>query len=97
MWREVQWFQKLMDVPVKTALYIVTLGNAEILGISDVTGSVREGKSADILLLGKNPLEDLSALRDIDCMFAQGRFIAEPRPKRMPEIERQLDKLTEEL
>lgn len=97
MWREVQWFQKLMDVPAKTALFIATLGNAQILGIDGITGSLSEGKSADILLLEKNPLEDLSSLRDIACMFAQGRYIAEPRPKRMPEIERQLDKLTEEL
>ena len=97
MWREVLWFQKTVDVPAETALRLATLGNAEILGLGEVTGSLREGKSADILLLGKNPLEDLSSLRDIDCMFAQGRFIAKPRPKRMPEIERQLDKLTEEL
>ena len=97
MWREVQWFHKLIDVPAETALFTATLGNAQILGIDGITGSLCEGKSADILLLNKNPLEDLSALRDIACMFAQGRCIARPRPKRLPEIERQLDKLTEEL
>lgn len=97
MWREVLWFRKMMDVSANKALFIATLGNAEILGIGDTAGSLRAGKSADILLLEKNPLDDLSALRDIAYMFAQGRFIAKPRPKRMPEIEKQLDKLTEEL
>ena len=97
MWREVLWFEKCMNISAAEALYTATLGNARILGVGDETGSIREGKSADILLLEGNPIADLTALRDIDCMFAQGRFISHPKPKRLPAIEAQLDRLTEEL
>lgn len=97
MWREVLWFEKCMYISAAEALYTATLGNARILGVGDETGSIREGKSADILLLEGDPLADLTALRDIDCMFAKGRFISHPKPKRLPAIEAQLDRLTEEL
>ena len=97
MWREVLWFQKFMGITAADALRTATLGNAEILGIEDKTGSLRAGKSADILLLAKNPLADIAALRDISCMFAQGRFIPHPKPGRLPAIDAALDKLTEEL
>ena len=96
MWREVLWFEKMVGVSAAQALRTATLGNAEILGINAVTGSLREGKSADILLLERDPLNDLSALRDISVLFAQGRRIR-PHPKRIPAIEAALDKLTEEL
>lgn len=97
MWREVLWFQKFMGIPAADALRTATLGNAEILGIGGETGSLRAGKSADILLLNEDPLSDLAALRNISCMFAQGRFIPHPQPKRNAAVDAALDKLTEEL
>ena len=97
MWREVVWYRKMTGVSAADALAAATLGNAKILGIGDLTGSLCAGKSADILLLSENPLNDLSALQRIEGMFAQGRYIAHPRPRRIPAIEAELDKLTEEL
>lgn len=97
MWREVVWYRKMTGVSAADALAAATLGNAKILGIGDLTGSLCAGKSADILLLSENPLNDLSALQRIEGMFAQGRYIAHPCPRRIPAIEAELDKLTEEL
>lgn len=36
---------------------------ARVMGIADITGSLEVGKSADILVLRKNPLEDISVLQ----------------------------------
>lgn len=39
-----------------------TLDSAELLGIDDITGSIREGKQADLILIEENPLENLKVL-----------------------------------
>ena len=96
-WREVVYVDKMLGVGAAKALEIATIGNARVLGIDAVTGSVAEGKSADLLILNGDPLKDLRALRDIDGMMAQGRYIKRPRPSRMKNIEAQLDELAEEL
>lgn len=43
-----------------SALEAITINAAEIVGIADVTGSVRVGKDADLQLYSSNPLELLS-------------------------------------
>ena len=40
----------------------------------------------------KNPLEDLTALRDISMVVARGKVIRDPKVKKMPEVEREMDK-----
>lgn len=97
MWREVQWFSIASGISPVQCLKMATLGNAKILGIEDITGSLSEGKSADILLLDNNPCDDLSALRSIHCMFVRGRYIRRPAPSRSGAMERRLDELTEEI
>lgn len=96
MWREVRYFAREVGVSPAEALCAATLGNARILGLGEETGSVSVGKSADILLLRRDPLADLSALRDIAYISAQGRLIRRPRPKRRAQIEALLDTLWEE-
>ena len=96
-WRELVYFQKVLGVPAAEALRAATIGNARILGLERETGSVAAGKSADLLLVAADPLEDLRALRAPRYVSAQGRLLRRPRPKRDTEIERLLDRLTEEL
>lgn len=93
MWRELDYFVREIGVSNAFALYTATLGNAKILGIDTITGSIAIGKSADILLLKENPLENLRTLENIQCVMVQGKLIRHPHIKKNMNIERELDSL----
>ncbi len=59
---------------IPEVLRMATLGNMEIIGLDDKMGSIEPGKKADILVLGKNPLEDLNNMRTIQLVFKGGRL-----------------------
>ena len=58
------------------ALKSLTINAAEILGISDVTGSIAEGKHADLQLyrIGENPLDLMS---EPSLVMIDGKIVAE--------------------
>ena len=92
MWRELIYFSRYCGVSPAFALYTATLGNARIAGIGAETGSIEKGKCADLIVCDKNPLEDLSALRRLFAVVARGNYIASPSVRKMPNVERELDK-----
>lgn len=92
MWREVQYFHKCCGVSKAYALYTATKRNAEIVGLGDVTGSIEVGKSADFIVTEENPLVDLTVLRNLSMVVARGNVITNPKIKKMPEVEAELDK-----
>lgn len=92
MWRELNYFRKYCGVSNAFALYTATKRNAEIAGIDGETGSIEEGKCADLIVTEKNPLENLSALRKVDMVVAKGKLIKNPRVKKMDNVEKELDK-----
>ncbi len=91
MWREVYFFQKRVGVSNAYALSVATLNNAKVVGVDDVTGTIEKGKCADMIVMSRNPLDDLTALRDLDMIVVRGKIIENPRPKRNGNIERELD------
>ena len=66
----------------KFALYTATKRNAEIAHIDDITGTVEPGKCADLIVTEKNPIDDLTALRDVKMVMARGKLIREPKVKK---------------
>lgn len=91
-WRELYYFHKYVGVSNSFALYTATLRSAEMAGISDITGSVEVGKSADMIVTEKNPLEDLRALKDVKIVVSGGKVIENPRIKKSEKIAAELDK-----
>lgn len=91
MWREVYFFQKRVGVSNAYTLSVATLNNAKVVGVDDVTGTIEKGKCADMIVMSRNPLDDLTALRDLDMIVVRGKIIENPRPKRNGNIERELD------
>ncbi len=71
---------------------MATLGNAKIVKSDGITGSIEKGKSADLIVVKRNPLEDLSALRDVSAVCIKGRYIDSPKPKKFREVDEVLDK-----
>ena len=53
-------------------LRCATINNAKILRMEDKIGSLEIGKYADMVVLDKNPLEDIRALRKPQMVFKQG-------------------------
>ena len=57
-----------------------------------MTGSIEAGKAADLIVCAGNPLSDLTALRTLSMVVREGYRVERPAPKKMPEVERELDK-----
>lgn len=91
-WRELYYFHKYVGVSNAFALYTATCRGAEMAGIGDITGTLEPGKSADMIVVEKNPLEDLRVLRNVDMVVAQGRVIRNPKIKKKQIVETELDK-----
>ncbi|MCP5069523.1 MAG: amidohydrolase family protein [bacterium] len=72
VWKEMQYFVEIGGLSRQEALHLGTLGTAQSIGVSAITGSLEAGKSADFLIVERNPLEDLSALRAPGTVVASG-------------------------
>ena len=92
MWRELVYFERIVGASRQLALHTATLGNARIIGLGDKTGSVEVGKSADLIVLDANPLDDLEALRNVRRVMVRGRFADSLQVKHLPELDAELDK-----
>lgn len=91
-WREIYYFHKYVGVSNAFALYTATCRGAEMAGIGDITGTLESGKCADMIVVEKNPLEDLRALRNVDMVVTQGKVLRSPKVKKKQIVETELDK-----
>ena len=91
-WRELAYFSKYVKADNKEAIYHATLQNAIIAGIDKVTGSIEVNKSCDLLIVDKNPLDDLSNLRKPSMVIFRGKIIKNPKVKKFKYVEEELDK-----
>lgn len=91
-WRELCYFNKYIGRSTKETLYRATAGNAAIAQIDKETGTIEAGKCADMIVVKDNPLNDLSALRNVSMIIARGNLIVNPKHKQMKAIDELLDR-----
>ena len=91
-WRELYYFHKYVGVSNTFALYTAPCRGAEMAGIGDITGTLEPGKCADMIVVEKNPLEDIRALRNVDMVVSQGKVLRSPKVKKKQIVETELDK-----
>ena len=91
-WRELYYFHKYVGVSNTFALYTATCRGAEMAGIGDITGTLEPGKCADMIVVEKNPLEGIRALRNVDMVVSQGKVLRSPKVKKKQIVETELDK-----
>jgi len=57
------------------AIQAGTIWPAQVLSKDKELGSLEEGKLADLLVLPRNPLEDITAFQEIEMVMQNGRFL----------------------
>jgi imidazolonepropionase-like amidohydrolase len=61
-------------IPAADILRSATVVPAQFMGLGDRLGSLTEGKTASMVLLRANPLEDIGNARNIEAVFLRGRY-----------------------
>jgi imidazolonepropionase-like amidohydrolase len=79
----IEELKRLMQAGLSCAqvLMAATSGNAAILGIDNTLGSIRPGKTADMIAVQGNPLENLDAMRNVQMVMKGGRFLKREQAK----------------
>jgi imidazolonepropionase-like amidohydrolase len=71
---EIEWVVKAGLSPAQ-ALLASTRNAAQMCGVLDHLGTVETGKLADLIVMEQNPLETVSALRDIRLVLKEGQVV----------------------
>jgi len=72
VWKELRYFTQHAELGNSEVLHIATLATARSIGVEAITGSIQVGKSADLIVLDRDPREDLSALEQPSLVLAKG-------------------------
>lgn len=86
-WRELDYFVSYGKMNPIEVLKIATQNNAKLLGIETKCGCIKEGFTADIIILSENPLENIRNLENIDMVFKRGRLVKKKKVKKFHEID----------
>ena len=65
-------------MPSMKAIQSATVEAAKLLGKYNKLGSLVEGKSADIIAVSGNPLDDITVLEDVDFVMKEGEIYKSP-------------------
>jgi imidazolonepropionase-like amidohydrolase len=61
------------------AIQAATRSAAALCGVGDTMGTVEVGKTADLIVVGGNPLEDVNNVRLLRLVFKDGRIVTDKR------------------
>ena len=65
-------------MPPVEAIKAATINAADLLGLANEIGTIEAGKSADIIAVEGDPLQDVTVLKKVDFVMARGDIIAKP-------------------
>lgn len=71
IYRELELYVKAGFTPLE-ALQSATSVPARVMGMEQESGTIEAGKRADIIILNANPLDDISNIRSVDKVIANG-------------------------
>ena len=86
VWKELKYYLKYTEMTPQEAIYIATKGNAENIGIDYITGSIEVGKSADLIVIPGNPLENIEFLGEVSKVIIRGHLIKHPKVKKIKKL-----------
>jgi imidazolonepropionase-like amidohydrolase len=61
-------------MPPMEAIKAATTNAADLLGISDQTGSISKGKDADIIAVDGDPLQDIKVMKNVTFIMKEGKI-----------------------
>ncbi|MDV7140175.1 amidohydrolase family protein [Maribacter sp. TH_r10] len=62
-------------IPLNKILAMATIENAKAFKLENLYGTVEQGKKANLLILNKNPFQDITAYNDISQVIVHGNLI----------------------
>ncbi|MBT07799.1 MAG: hypothetical protein CMQ27_00490 [Gammaproteobacteria bacterium] len=68
-------FSKIAGLTNTETLRAATTDSAEAIGLSQITGSIRDGLSADFVIYDGNPLTDLNVLKEPKLVVVRGQEV----------------------
>jgi len=66
-------------IPALEVITMATGGNAALLNMENRIGTIEVGKEADLIVLEKDPLEDIRNTKSIKLVFMKGRIVTDLR------------------
>jgi len=79
LWEELAEYVYNLGMTPLEAIRCATSNNARLLGMETQIGCVRSGAYADLLILNKNPAEDIGNLDSIHIVTREGKIVVDRR------------------
>lgn len=73
--KELEVMVKGQGIPPMAVIQAATRLNAELMGMSDEIGTAETGKLADLVVIGENPLNDISNTQKVVMVIKDGRIV----------------------
>tara|TARA_B100000780_G_scaffold109667_1_gene76691 strand:+ start:10614 stop:12692 length:2079 start_codon:yes stop_codon:yes gene_type:complete len=74
LYLEIETYHRLAGLTALEAIKTATINSAKAMGLDSETGTLEIGKEADIAILNKNPLDNISNIRTVTAVVTNGNY-----------------------